>query len=247
MEQAQLATRLKEAKESGRLNLRCAASWSAHIQRRPPGAAGSHLDRTHITLCSYLGAPALVEDALEQALAAAGVRITELDLSSNELRGDTLPLSLAAFPHLRVLRLKYNRLAALPSLAQLPRLQQLDLDGNQIGALGEGELAALPEGLRHLSLSSNWLAAVPDGLGVTCCRALTHLDVSNNPLTALPDSLGSCPALTHLDVSSCRLTVLPASLAQCRTLQRFFCQVGLPECACPVLRFPASTAAVWHP
>ena len=164
MEHAQLATRLNEAKESGRLNLRCAASRRPPGPQPPPAATPHARDRHHCLVCSSLGAP----------------------------------------------------------------------------AQEEGELAALPEGLRHLSLSSNGLAHVPDGIGVTCCRTLTHLDLSNNPLTALPDSLGSCPALTHLDVSSCRLAVLPASLAQCRTLQRFYCQVlwgsVLVPCRAPLVQ-----------
>lgn len=125
-----------------------------------------------------------------------------------------------------MLRLKYNRLASLPLLAQLPHLEHLDLDSNQIAVVDEGALAGLPDGLRRLSLSSNQLRSLPDGMGVTCCRALLQLDVSNNPLTTLPDSLGSCPGLTHLDVSSCRLQALPHSLALARSLQRLFCQVG---------------------
>ena len=164
---------------------------------------------------------------LEEAVAAAlvaGVRATELDLSSNGLRQEQeLPPGVARLPGVRVLRLKYNQLTALPMgvLAQLPRLAELELDGNQIAVIDEDALPALPA-LRRLSLSSNGLATLPDSIGR--CRTLEVLCASNNPLAQLPDALGSCPSLTHLDVSSCRLASLPAALAQSRSLQRLFCQ-----------------------
>lgn len=187
----------------------------------PPMSAA---DARRLLPCSHLGAAAL-EDALSQAL---GLRIVELNLSSNDLDADTLPVFLPAiFPRVRVLRLKYNKLSSLPlaAIERLAYLEHLELDGNQITAVDEAVLASLPASLRRLSLSSNGVSRLPDGLGVTCCRALTHLNVSNNPLVELPDSLGSCPMLTHLDVSSCRLQALPASLAVAPSLQRLFCQV----------------------
>jgi Leucine-rich repeat (LRR) protein len=63
------------------------------------------------------------------------MRITEIDLSSNGLKG--LPPSVASMAGLRVLRAKYNRLSRLPLevLAQLHRCEQLDLEGNQITAV----------------------------------------------------------------------------------------------------------------
>lgn len=173
--------------------------------------------------CSYLEDPAQLEGALSQAL-AAGVHVADLDLSSCGL--EVLPPWLARpeLAPLRRLTARHNRLGRLDAvlLGQLPHLQELDLEGNQISDLGEGELPRL-QALRHLSLSSNGLAALPDSLAR--CRALEVLCASNNPLTQLPEGLGACPALTHFDVSSCRLAALPASMAQSRTLQRFFCQV----------------------
>lgn len=152
---------------------------------------------------------------------ASGLRITEIDLSSNGLEG--LPPGVAALPGLRVLRAKYNRLSRLPLevLAQLPRCEHLDLEGNQITAVEENALPQLASQLKSLCLSSNGLLALPDSIGA--CTKLEALAASNNPLTQMPDSLGACPALTHLDVSSCRLLALPASLARSR-LQRLFCQ-----------------------
>lgn len=192
---------------------------------------------------SHLGAEN-VERALSEA---SGIHVLDLDLSSNGLDADVLPPLLGpAFSRLRTLRLKYNRLTDLPvaALPHLDQLEVLELDGNQIAAVDEAALVAVPASLRHLSLSSNGLARLPDGLGVSACRALTHLDLSNNPLTSLPDSLGSCARLSHLDVSSCRLTALPASLAGARSLQRLFCQVSAhPAQAQPQDCLPPLSAA----
>ncbi|KAL4859287.1 Dynein regulatory complex subunit 7 [Chlorella vulgaris] len=210
---------------------------STSIADRLAEASGGTLNLSH------LGAAAL-EDALSQAL---GLRIVELNLSSNELDADTLPVFLPAiFPRLRVLRLKYNKLASLPlaAIERLAYLEHLELDGNQITAVDEAVLASLPASLRRLSLSSNGVSRLPDGLGVTCCRALTHLNVSNNPLVELPDSLGSCPMLTHLDVSSCRLKALPASLAQAPSLQRLFCQNN--ELTCVPTAFGRQALKEWN-
>ena len=196
-----------------------------HRRRHRP----SHAPRLYCR--SYLGSA----DALDSALAlvaAAGVRVTELDVSANELA--QLPQAIARLPSLRSLRAKYNKLTALPVdvLEQLPQLQLLDVDGNQVADMADA-LPRLPPGLRHLSLSSNRLATLPPGL--LRCASLAVLVVSNNPLaTALPDSLGACPALAHLDVSSCALTALPPSLAHSRTLQRLFCQVQC-QCLCGVV------------
>lgn len=175
--------------------------------------------------CSYLP-PEALEDALATAVAASSARgaaqITDLDLSSCGLQA--LPAGVAALaPSLLRLTAKYNWLASLPLdvLGRMERLQGLDLEGNCVAALGEGDLARLP--LRHLNLSANCLQALP--ASIAGCRSLEVLVVANNPLRALPDSLGDCPALLHLDVSGCRLLALPASLARSRSLQRLFAQV----------------------
>lgn len=174
---------------------------------------------------SYLTDPAALEGCLDAAL-AAGAPVAELDLSSCGLAA--LPPWLTTRPELarglRRLTVKYNALTRLDSalLAQLPRLEALDAEGNQIAAVGEGELPALPH-LRSLNLTSNGLAALPADLAA--CASLEALLAANNPLAHLPDGLGACPALQLLDVSGCRLAALPASLAQCRRLQRLFCQV----------------------
>lgn len=174
---------------------------------------------------SYLADPAALEGCLAAAL-AAGAQVAELDLSSCGI--SALPPWLTERPELarslRRLTLKYNALTRLDAalLARLPCLEALDAEGNQIAALGEGELPALPR-LRCLNLSSNGLAALPADLAA--CASLEALLAANNPLAHLPDGLGACPALQLLDVSSCRLAALPASLSQCRSLQRLFCQV----------------------
>lgn len=176
--------------------------------------------------CSYLP-PNALEEALAAAVAASSARgaaqLTELDLSSCGLH--ELPAHVATLaPSLQRLTLKNNRLASLPlDVLGRMRLQGLDLEGNCVAALGEGDLARLPA-LRQLNLSANGLAALPASIGD--CRALEGLTAANNPMTALPDSLGDCPALTQLDVSGCRLLSLPASLARTRSLQRLFAQVG---------------------
>ena len=56
---------------------------------------------------------------------ASGLRITEIDLSSNGLEG--LPPGVAALPGLRVLRAKYNRLSRLPLEVLARHYEGLDL------------------------------------------------------------------------------------------------------------------------
>jgi hypothetical protein len=164
-----------------------------HKRRRPRPAPLPQARETGRLNLSHLGAAGL-EDALSAAV-ACGLRITEIDLSSNGLEG--LPPGVAALPGLRVLRAKYNRLSRLPLevLAQLPRCEHLDLEGNQITAVEENALPQLASQLKSLCLSSNGLLALPDGIGA--CTKLEALAASNNPLTQMPDSLGACPALTH--------------------------------------------------
>lgn len=168
----------------------------------------------------------MVDDAIAALVLApqCGVRVAELDLSSNGL--EALPAGLgAALPRLRTLRAKYNRFSALPAEALgALRLEALDLEGNQITCLGDDTLPMLGPQLRRLNLAANGLATLPDS--VARCKGLDALTLSNNPLTELPEALAGCP-ITHLDVSSCRLTALPPALATCRTLQRLFCQVGV--------------------
>lgn len=166
-----------------------------------------------------------MDDALSWLAAAPqhGLRVVECDLSSNGL--EALPAGLgAAMPRLRTLHVKYNRFSALPAEALgTLQLEGLDLEGNQITALGNHTLPALGLALRRLNLAANGLAMLPDS--VACCKRLEALVLCNNPLTVLPEALAGCP-LTHLDVSGCRLTALPPALAACRTLQRLFCQAS---------------------
>ncbi|XP_059245852.1 toll-like receptor 9 isoform X3 [Mustela nigripes] len=130
-----------------------------------------------------------------------------LDLSQNRLH-ILLPRNLAHLPRsLQLLRLRDNYLAFFnwSSLALLPRLEALDLAGNQLKALSNGTLPngtllqrldlsgnsigfvdpgffALAERLREINLSANALKTVEPSWFGPVAGALKVLDVTANPL-----------------------------------------------------------------
>lgn len=126
-----------------------------------------------------------------------------LDLSQNRLH-TLLPRTLDNLPKsLRLLRLRDNYLAFFnwSSLVLLPRLEALDLAGNQLKALSNG---SLPNGtrLQRLDLSSNSISFVASSFFALATR-LRELNLSANALkTVEPSWFGSLAgALKVLDVA----------------------------------------------
>ncbi|KAF1483152.1 Malignant fibrous histiocytoma-amplified sequence 1, partial [Eudyptula minor novaehollandiae] len=142
-------------------------------------------------------------------------RLAELDLSHNRLRGLGDGGALAGLRGLRKLSLSHNELGAEgpglpPRLAELGRLEELDLSFNR---------------LRHL----------PEGLG--CLRHLRALDVDHNLLPSFPAPLLELVALEELDCSGNRhLGALPEGIAALRRLKILWLSgtglVALPESLC---------------
>ncbi|XP_066207317.1 toll-like receptor 9 isoform X3 [Saccopteryx leptura] len=131
-------------------------------------------------------------------------QLAELDLSQNRLHA-VLPHILDNFPKsLRVLRLRDNYLAFFnwSSLTLLPKLEELDLAGNQLKALTNGSLPA-GTGLQRLDFSRNIISFVARGFFAPAMR-LRELNLSANALkTVEPSWFGSLVAnLSVLDVSA---------------------------------------------
>ncbi|KAL2803725.1 toll-like receptor 9 precursor [Daubentonia madagascariensis] len=130
--------------------------------------------------------------------------LVQLDLSQNHLHTllsrnlDNLPKSL------RLLRLRNNYLAFFrwSSLALLPKLEALDLAGNQLKALTNGSLPAGTR-LQRLDLSSNSISFVVPGFFALAVE-LRELNLSANALkTVDPSWFGPLAgALKILDVSA---------------------------------------------
>eukprot|EP00741_Cyanophora_paradoxa_P016013 tig00000042_g15459.t1 len=118
------------------------------------------------------------------------------------------------------LDLSYNVLTSIPGdeLAKLTNLATLRLRGNRLTALPPeiGRLGAL----QHLCLDSNQLTALPPEIGHLA--ALEQLRVRINQLTALPSEIGRLAALEVLDVSLNQLTALPPEVGRLAVLQQLW-------------------------
>ncbi|CAA0806432.1 Protein BRASSINOSTEROID INSENSITIVE 1 [Striga hermonthica] len=220
-------------------------SVSGHIAEIPAlgicsGLISLNLSRNSVDPHRGGGAPR----AAATAVPSSSVQI--LDLSYNNISGDDAVawiLSGGAFPELRHLSLKGNRVSGAFPEFNFKNLAHLDLSANNISA-------AFPafsdcSALQHLDLSSNKFTG---GVGnsLARCSELTFLNLTSNRLTGpaptlpaaasglrflylrendfqgvLPETLsGSCEALVELDLSFNNFTGnLPQSLASCSALE----------------------------
>lgn len=112
------------------------------------------------------------------------------DLSNNRLT-ESVNESVAHLPALRDLRLKRNRLQAMPVFQGLPNVDKLTLAHNLIESVSAEAVAALPR-LEHLDLSKNRIKvlaapAFPAGniLKVVNLEANLIEDIHRNALSAL--------------------------------------------------------------
>ncbi|NWY57043.1 MFHA1 protein, partial [Chionis minor] len=148
-------------------------------------------------------------------------RLAELDLSHNRLRGLGDGGALAGLRGLRKLSLSHNELGAEgpglpPSLAELGRLEELDLSFNRLRRLPEG-LGRLRH-LRALDVDHNLLPSFPAPL--LELAALEELDCSGNRhLGALPEGIAALRRLKILWLSGTGLAALPEGLCQLSALE----------------------------
>lgn len=134
--------------------------------RGDPARAHSREERA----LRYCQLDALPHDFVATVLMACP-HVDELDLTSNALTA--LPDDLDQLPQLRVLRVKYNKLAEVPPVCfRLPRCATLELAGNVLSIVPDG-LAQL-RSLRELDVSGNRIThctSAPPQRGAICKRA----------------------------------------------------------------------------
>ncbi|NXF92553.1 MFHA1 protein, partial [Eubucco bourcierii] len=148
-------------------------------------------------------------------------RLAELDLSHNRLRGLGDGGALVELRGLRKLSLSHNELGAEgpglpPRLAELGRLEELDISFNRLRRLPEG-LGRLRH-LRALDVDHNLLPSFPAQL--LELAALEELDCSGNRhLGTLPEGIAALRRLKILWLSGTGLATLPEGLCQLSALE----------------------------
>ena len=102
-----------------------------------------------------------------------------------------------------------------PEIANLERLQRLDLDNNQLTALPPA-ITSL-KSLRDLYLGGNQINALPPE--IAGIASLRWLELLGNQLTALPPEVASLKSLLWLDLDNNQLTALPPEITSLEGLQ----------------------------
>ena len=148
-----------------------------------------------------------------RAQLATLTELTSLDLSGNQLSG-AIPSELRGLIALESLDLSANRLSgAIPlELGSLARLTSLDLSGNRLNGPIPAELGDLGS-LRELYLNDNRLnGPIPPELGEL--SFLRELYLNDNQLSGpIPPELGGLSSLTELSLRNNRLSgAIPAPL-----------------------------------
>lgn len=110
-------------------------------------------------------------------------------------------------PELEVVSLCENHLETVHGLRLLPQLQELYLDGNELG-----EVPVVAQGIKSLSLKHNKVCAVHS----LCLRSLEYLNLSHNSIVSFTNS--ALPSLKELHLCYNKLTEIPLFSAQLRTL-----------------------------
>ena len=169
-----------------------------------------------------------------------GDRVTKLDLSHRELRGE-IPPELGNLDKLEWLDLTGNELIGVipPTLGNLANLERLALSDNELNGMIPVELGSLHK-LESLNLSMNELTGgIPPELGNL--GQMVSLSLGENDLTGkIPAELGNLVNLEHLGLSENELSGdIPAEI---RNLSKL-CSLRLTGnelsgCIPGILRFP---------
>uniref|UniRef100_A0A383WD12 Malectin-like domain-containing protein n=1 Tax=Tetradesmus obliquus TaxID=3088 RepID=A0A383WD12_TETOB len=147
----------------------------------------------------------LSANALEGPLPALPAGLVSLDFSLNSILG-RLPDDMSAHAHLVDLQAFANKLQG-PLPAKLPpNLVQLAVAANEL----DGELSALPRGMKYLSVAQNQFeGALPDGPGAA---GLWFADFSSNKFTGgIPSAFSQSEGLVYLNVSRNQLDGIEAA------------------------------------
>jgi Leucine-rich repeat (LRR) protein len=103
-----------------------------------------------------------------------------------------------------------------PFIAQLQKLEYLDLRGKHIGQL-PNEIGQL-HNLRRLSLSYTRVETLPDSIGDL--RQLRYIEIHDSKFKRLPETIGNLENLEILDVSNRELVALPDSIGDLHRLEK---------------------------
>ncbi|RKP08577.1 hypothetical protein THASP1DRAFT_29625 [Thamnocephalis sphaerospora] len=144
------------------------------------------------------------------------VDLRSLDLNKNLLK--FIPDDMARFADsLRHLTIADNRLAEVPLvIAQLTRLETLDLSGNRLTSVTSFPFEDLAR-LRVLRLQRNKIRTLPARIGA--CEQLRELDVSDNEIESLPPDLANAAALEELRCVGNQLTEVPTAWRRMRAVK----------------------------
>lgn len=173
-----------------------------------------------------------------------GGKVTELDLSSNNLQGvfppeigklqnltylalidnqlrGNIPPEIAELQNLVHIQIVVNQLTgSIPSeIGQLQHLETLSLWGNKLTGSIPTEIGRL-ENLEHLSLASNALSeSIP--LGIFNLDRLSYINLTDNGLTGtIPPDVGQLRNLTELGLGGNQLTgTIPTEIGQLGKLE----------------------------
>ena len=150
-------------------------------------------------------------------------RVTELNLTSNQLMGE-IPPELADLTSLKLLGLGRNELTGpIPTwLGGMTNLEELYLGENELTGTIPAELGSLTK-LQGLALSDNRLTGgIPPQLGNL--SNLQELNLRGNGLTGtIPSELGSLTKLQQLSLSDNQLTgTIPTWLGSLTDLQELY-------------------------
>ncbi|WP_193198371.1 COR domain-containing protein [Nostoc sp. MG11] len=157
------------------------------------------------------------EELLQILEQAAMEKVTELDLSDNQL--GSLPPEISQLSNLTRLYLDNNQLGSLPpEICQLSQLTTLDLSNNQLGSLPP-EICQLSQ-LTTLYLHNNQLGSLPPE--IYQLSQLTTLYLHNNQLGSLPPEICQLSQLTRLYLSNNQLGSLPPEICQLSQLTELY-------------------------